>query len=129
MLNKTIRYILDLDSRAHIGANEYENVSMFPICDRVRQLKLNHMFRIKIGQCPEYLKTNYTLIGDTDQEIRTRASRNNFFLPRVVNQGIYTFRFSAIKEWNRLPTNIKDLTNSDSFKTSLKGHIFIAIKR
>ena len=67
-------------------------------------------------------------LWDTDQGIGIRASRNNLFLPRVVNQGTYTFRFSAIKEWNRLPTNIKDLTNSDSFKTSLKGHILSQLK-
>ena len=81
------------------------------------------MFRIKIGQCPEYLKVNYTLIGNTDQGIRTRASRNNFFLPRVINQGVHTFYFSAVKEWNLLPTEIKELTNIDHFKTSLKAYM------
>ena len=123
MQNKIIRYILNLGNRAHIGVTEHERVNMFPVSDRVRQLKLSHMFKVKNGQCPEYMKENFNLIGDTDLRICTRASRNNFFLPRVINQGVHTFYFSAVKEWNLLPTEIKELTNIDHFKTSLKAYI------
>ena len=123
MQNKIIRYILNLGNRAHIGVTEHERVNMFPVSDRVRQLKLSHMFKVKNGQCPEYMRENFNLIGDTDLRICTRASRNNFFLPRVINQGVHTFYFSAVKKWNLLPTEIKELTNIDHFKTSLKAYI------
>ena len=123
MQNKIIRFILNLGNRSHIGTTEHEKVNMFPVKDRVRQLKLNHVFKIKMGQCPEYLKTNFNRIGDTELRICTRASINNFFLPRVKNQGVHTFYFSAIKEWNLLPAKIKDLTNRDHFRTLLRAHI------
>ena len=123
MQNKIIRYILNLGNRAHIGVIERERVNMFPVSDRVKQLKLNHMFKVKNGQCPEYMKENFRLIGETDLRIGTRATRNNFFLPRVTGQAIHTFYFSAVKEWNRLPNRIKELTNIDNFKTSLKAYI------
>ena len=109
--------------RAHIVVMERERVNMFPVSDSVIQLKLNHMFKVKNGQCPEYIKENFRLIGETDSRISTRATRNNFFLPRVTGQAIHTFYFSAVKEWNRLPNRIKELTNIDSFKTSLKAYI------
>ena len=123
MQNKIIRYILNLGNRAHIGVIERERVNMFPVSDRVIQLKLNHMFKVKNGQCPEYMKENFSLIGETDSRIGTRATRNNFFLPRVTGQAIHTFYFSAVKEWNRLPNSIKELTNIYNFKTSLKAYI------
>ena len=122
MQNKIIRYILNLDSRAHIGVTEYERVNMFPVSDRVRQLKLSHVFKVKNGLCPEYMKDNFNLTRDI-QRVYTRASRDNFFLPRVINQGVHTFYFTAVKEWNLLPTRIKELTNIDRFKISLKAHI------
>ena len=58
MQNKIIRFILNLGNRSHIGVAEHEKVNMFPVTDRVRQLKLNYAFNVKMGQCPEYLKEN-----------------------------------------------------------------------
>ena len=128
MQNKIIRFILNLGNRSHIGVAEHEKVNMFPVIDRVRQLKLNHAFNVKMGQCPEYLKDRFNRIGDTELRICTRASRNNFFLPRVKNQGVHTFYFSVIKDWNFLPAKIKDLTNRDHFRISLRKHILTELK-
>ena len=128
MQNKTIRFILNLGNRNHIGVTEHEKVNMFPVKDRVRQLKLNHAFNVKMGQCPEYLKDRFNRIGDTELRVCTRASSNNLFLPRVKNQGVHTFYFSVIKDWNFLPAKIKDLTNRDHFRTSLRKHILTELK-
>ena len=128
MQNKIIRFILNLRNRSHIGVAEHEKVNMFPVKDRARQLKLNHAFNVKMGQCPEYLKDKFNRIGDTELRVCTRASRNNFFLPRVKNQGVHTFYFSVIKDWNLLPAKIKDLTNRDHFRTSLREHILTELK-
>ena len=123
MQNKVIRFILNLGYRGHIGAKEHEKVNMFPVSDRVRQLKLNHVFNIKIGKSPEYMKELFSMIGDTELRICTRASRYNFFLPRVNNRESHTFYFSAIKEWNHLPVRVKEMSNKDQFRTSLRTHI------
>ena len=128
MQNKIIRFILNLGNRSHIGVAEHEKVNMFPVIDRVRQLKLNHAFNVKMGQCPEYLKDRFNRIGDTELRVCTRASSNNFFLPRVKNQGVHTFYFSVIKDWNFLPAKINDLTNRNHFRTSLREHILTELK-
>ena len=96
---------------------------MFPVVDRVKQLKLNHVWNISNGQCPKCLRENFIKISDTELRQCTRASRLNFFLPRVQNRAVNTFYFSAIKEWNSLPANIKEVIGEESFKTMIKKHI------
>ena len=123
MQNKIIRYILNLDGRAHIGCNEYERVNMVNVSDRVKQLRLNHAHRIWKGTCPKYMMENFNKISDTDLRNCTRASANNFFLPRVKGQGMHTFYFSAIKNWNSLPSNIKQMQNENTFKEKTKRNI------
>ena len=122
--NKFIRFILDLGPRAHIGSAEFIKVNMLPVSDRVRQLKLNHVFRIINDQCPGYLKENFSMIKDTQLSLCTRASLNNFFLPRVKNQASHSFYFSAIKEWNSLPSKIKENKSDVTFKLLIRDHLF-----
>ena len=45
--NRTIRFILKLDNRAHIGNAELEKDGFLKVPDRVKQLKLGHVFKIK----------------------------------------------------------------------------------
>ena len=111
--NKYIRYILDLGPRAHIGSAEFIKVNMLPISDRIRQLKLNHVFRIINDQCPEYLKENFLMIRDTQLSVCTRASLNNFFLPRVTNQASHSFWQSS---WELWPTNTHVCNHSYQYK-------------
>ena len=122
--NKFIRFILDLGPRAHIGSAEFIKVNMLPVSDRVRQLKLNHVFRIINDQCPGYLKENFSMIRDTQLSLCTRASLNNLFLPRVKNQASHSFYFSAIKEWNSLPSKIKEYKSDVTFKLLIRDHLF-----
>ena len=123
-----IRFILNLGYRSHIGLAEQEKVNMLPVSSRVSQLKLNHVWNINNGQCPEYLKEKFFKISDTELRQCTRASRHNFFLPRVSNQAINTFYYSAIKIWNSLPANTKEIANADSFRTQIKKHIIAELR-
>ena len=128
MQNKIIRFILNLENRSHVGLLEQEKVNMLPVSSRVQQLKLNHVLNIRNDNCPEYLKENFSKISDTELKQCTRASRFNFFLPRVLNQAVNTFYFSGIKDWNALPANIKEITNADSFRSAVKEHILTELK-
>ena len=46
MPNKMVRFILKLGPRSHIGDEQLKTVGMLKVEDRVRQLKLNHVFKI-----------------------------------------------------------------------------------
>ena len=128
MQNKMIRFILNLENRSHVGLLEQEKVNMLPVSSRVQQLKLNHVLNIRNDNCPEYLKEKFSKISDTELKQCTRASRFNFFLPRVLNQAVNTFYFSGIKDWNALPAKIKEITNADSFRSAVKEHILTELK-
>ena len=65
---------------------------------------------------------NFNRVGDM-QRISTRASANNFFVPRVAKEAAKTFYFNAIKNWNSLPDYIKSIEHENAFKEKLKLHI------
>ena len=125
MQNKMIRFILNLDNRAHIGCKELEKVNMLNVPNRVKQLKLHHVFKIWKRTSPEYMCEHFNKISDTELRKCTRASFNNFFLPRVLGKGIGTFFYSGIKDWNSLPTEIKLIQNENTFKDRVKKNIVI----
>ena len=53
----------------------------------------------------------------------TRSSLHNFSLPNNCGKDNVTFVYSAIKDWNVLPTNIKTVKYNTKFKKSIKEHL------
>ena len=82
MQNKMVRFIIQLNSRSHIGCNELEKINMLSVPNRVKQIKLNHVFKIWKRTSPEYMLENLNRISDTGLRNCTRASLNNFFSPK-----------------------------------------------
>ena len=123
MQNKMIRFILKLESRSHIGCNELEKLKMVNVSNRVKQIKLNHVYKIWKGTGPEYMMEHFDKISDTELRNCTRASANNFFLPRVQGNCINSFFYSGIKNWNSLPAEIKQIDNESTFKDKVKRNI------
>ena len=52
MQNKTIHFILKLEPRSHIGREEFEKVGLLKVEIRIKQLKLNHVFKIYYDEAP-----------------------------------------------------------------------------
>ena len=69
------------------------------------------------------MRSNFNRLNENADRMTTRGSAYNFFLPRVYGQGINTFYFTAIKEWNALPINLKCIENENSFKEKLKHEL------
>ena len=59
MQHKIARFVLDLDSRTHVGQAELDRLEFLNVCDRVNQLKLNHGFKIVKNSAPDYLSDNF----------------------------------------------------------------------
>ena len=70
---------------------------MINVPNRVKQLKLNHVFNIWERTSPDYMRDYFNKISDTELNKCTRASKNNFFLPRVSGIGTNTFSFRVPK--------------------------------
>ena len=118
--NKMVRFILNLDYRTHVGQQELNQLNMLKVEDRARQLQLNHLFKIYKGICPEYMLEDFNRISDTALRTCTRASLNNFFLPRACDEAMKSFFYSGIKNWNSLPANIKSIDSESTFKEKVK---------
>ena len=125
MQNKMVRFILKLDSRAHIGNDELVRAGFLSVVDRVKQLKLGHVFKIKNKSCPIYLRENFSKLDENAHRRETRSKAYNFQVPRVNTN---TFAYSAIKDWNSLSNPIKDIKGEQSFKEHVNKFIKSAAK-
>ena len=92
---------------------------MLKVPDRVSQLRLNHVFNIANELAPKYLSQNFTF----NQGRTISATNRNFIIPSMSKCSHNSFVYSAIKDWNNLPANIKECTSKSSFKTYVKDHL------
>ena len=121
MQNKIIRFILKLEPRSHIGREKFEKLGMLKVEDRIKQLKLNHVFKIYHDEAPEYLISHFRKFSNIHR-YSTRGSSTNFILPKVKGQACNSFFFTGIKEWNLLPNHVKTSKTHVQFKKAVKSH-------
>ena len=119
--NKLIRFILKLEPRSHIGDVEFKKPGMLKVEDRVKQLKLNHVFKIYNEIAPEYLNSHFSKLSNTHR-YNTRGSATNFLVPKAKGQQCNTFFFTGIREWNLLLTQVKTSKTHGQFKKAVKSH-------
>lgn len=120
--NKIARFIMNFSARDHIGQAELNLLAFLNIKDRVKQLRLNHVFNIYHSQGASYLNQNFTRSSNIHSH-RTRFSSANFSVPRADGITSTSFFYNAIRDWNALPLNIKDIPSKLSFKWSVKQHL------
>ena len=112
--NKMIRSVLGLDSRSHIGLQEFLSVKWIPVKYRVKQLKLNHVYKIINSLSPSYLQENFSFRSNLHSH-HTRGNTLAIFKPRVGGNSLNSFFYTAIEAWNELPDSIRISTSLDSF--------------
>ena len=64
--------------------------------NRVKQLKLNYVHKIYNEKCQSHMRENFKLISEKNMDT-------------IVD--LVTFYYSAIKDWNSLPVEIKSIKN------------------
>ena len=93
MQNKMVRFILKLGPRSHIGNEKLKTVGILTFEDRVRQLKLNHIFKIYNEVAPEYLNSHFTKLINTHR-YNTRGSVPIFLFQKLrVSSAILFFLY------------------------------------
>ena len=120
--NKTVRYILNLDSRSHIGQSELNQVGMLNTADRVEQLLLTHMFNVDRGTAPDYLCNMFTKVSMISSHA-TRNSDINYVMPHTLGCARNNFCYQAVKLWNQLPPVIRRATSKAVFKSKVKSYL------
>ena len=117
--NKMVPYILNLTPRSHIGQAQFIASDCLRVSDRVKQLRLNHVYKIVNGSSPMYLKDNFTSIS-TKHRYGTRNSSTNFYVPQVNSVTKCSFFYNAILDWNVLQESIKRSSSLAMFKNNVK---------
>ena len=105
---------------------EKEKAGFLNVSDRVKQLQLGHVFKIKNKTCPSYLAENFIKLNENTHRRETRSKAYNFQVPRISTN---TFAYCAIKEWNVLDNSIKDTKGEQSFKVKAKNFLQEAAKK
>ena len=116
---RVVRYIFSLAPRDHVGTEKLRELSWLSIPDRVRYFKICHVFRIRAGLAPDYLSTNFTPVSDTHGH-NTRGSSLNYTIPSALSHCPTSFGVTAIKEWNLLPSELKDVRSFPAFRSKVK---------
>ncbi len=121
--NKMVRFILDLGPRTHVTTKHVSDLNILKIPGTVQQLRLNITHKIYNNQAPIYLQTNFSKNHDRGQHTTGRGSHGNFVVPNVKGAEGNTFYFNAIKDWSKLPMELKTCENVASFKQRVKQHL------
>tara|TARA_B110000881_G_C18495777_1_gene474172 strand:- start:132 stop:1001 length:870 start_codon:yes stop_codon:yes gene_type:complete len=118
--NKIVRFILNLSPRSHIDQQTRHSIKLLNTQDRVKQLRLNHVFNIFNDSGAPYLKLNFTRAASAHSH-RTRSSNFNFIVPRVKGIAKKSFYYNAVLDWNDLPPQIQSLGSRMVFKRAVKN--------
>ena len=122
--NKIIRFVLDLDSRSHIGQHHFKSLNWLPVHKRVNQIILCHVFKIKHGIAPDYLSDQFTPQESVHSHNTRLCRKGAFAVPKVKGFGLKSFFYLGISLWNNLPASITQTEKLSSFKTSIKKYLF-----
>ena len=117
--NKVVRFIHGYDSRTSLKVKDFSSIGWLNVQNRVKQLRLNHVHKIVNKKCPSYMNNNFSLVSDIHSH-NSRNSKGNFYLPQVNCFTSTTFYYQAIKDWNSLPADVKNVSYIYEFKKKVK---------
>lgn len=119
--NKLIRVVHKLHPRTHLHPDHFSSLRWLKVEERVSQLKLCLVYKIKNNLAPKYLVNYFSKVSDT-HNYSTRGSSTDYRLCRFKScMGKFSFLYSAAVLWNGLPLNLKTVSSSYSnFKFLIK---------
>lgn len=121
--NKLVRIILNLPPRTHLDPIHFQRLGWLKVEERVCQIEITMVHKILKGDVPKYLSNFFRRVRDVHSH-STRGSATDFVPPRVQTKvGKDSFLSVASSMWNRLPSNVKTISNLDGFKRALKTWI------
>lgn len=117
--NKVVRFIYNYGPRTSVKSSDLSGLGMLDVESRVKQMRLNHVYKVFNRNCPMYLNDNLVRLSDLHC-YNTRGSQNNFYVPNVNSISRKTFYYNGIIDWNCLPDSLKQIRNKWKFKKEVK---------
>ena len=117
-----VRFIFSLDARHHVGTEKLRELSWLSIKDRVQYFKLCHVFKIRNGLAPRHLADGFISIAESHSHF-TRGSSFNYVISGPLAASHTSFVATAIKHWNALPNDVKEIQSFPKFREKVKGYL------
>ena len=117
---KMIRFMNGWGPREHVGSAEFLSTGWLTFSKRASFFQLCHVLKIRSRFAPSYLSRDFCPMQDIHLH-NTRGSELNYFVDAdKFPPG--TFHYTAVREWNKLPDEIKRIRSLPTFKGRLKCH-------
>ena len=125
--NKIIRFVLNMDSRAHVGSEVFKSLGWLPVSKRVDQIILNHVFKVKSGQSPDYMVEHFIQASSIHSYGTRFRETGCFSIPKVKGFGKKSFGYNGCVLWNELLGDIRNLQRYPNFKVAVKKFLLSKI--
>ena len=89
---------------------------------RVKQLRLSHVHKIFNGYGPSFLSEQFIKVSDVHNNY-TRGSTEHLIVPSVNGVAATIFYYSGIKDWNSLPSDVKQKCTFNGFKSAARQYL------
>ena len=123
--NAAVRMVKRLGSRDHI-TEAWPNLHWLPIKYRVIYKLCILMHMVHIGCVPGYISELISATSAIPGQCRLHSSGGNLYEIPVIHHiiGEWAFSYAGHAAWNSLPTTLTNLTDTQTFKSSLKSYLF-----
>ena len=123
-LNKAIRFIFGINRRTHLTAYK-KALHILPVVFRIKFKACLVAFKIFNNFAPNYLTKIFPLFQHTEttKNLREGVCRDEMMF-KVEIQKRDTIYSKIKSEWNKLPLNLRQNENLNSFKIGLKTYLF-----
>ena len=121
VLHAAARLVNCLRPRDHV-TSALKELHWLPIVQRIDYKLCLLVHKSIIGHAPAYMSSLLTAVADVPSRSALRdATKGNFVVPRTrLKLGERAFSVAAPQAWNRLPTELKIMRSTPSFKRALK---------
>jgi len=125
VLNAAARLVSNLSPRDHVTP-ALRQLHWLPIRQRIDFKLCVIVHQAVTGRAPSYLRSLLTFVADRPGRVSLRsASRRDLDVPRTrLKFGERAFSVAAPLVWNRLPSDIRDISSTPLFKKKLKTYLF-----
>ena len=111
---KSLRFCLNLNNRAHIGRNEFEQINWLPVNDRFKQFISSVSFKFCNNTSPPYMNDVFEPAGQPNATARASLLKLNQPLRRINHSQNISYIAPII--WNNLPNSLKTTDNLNTYK-------------
>ena len=106
---------------SHISQKEFETINWLPIKETYNQCVNSIAFKYFDNQCPHYLNEVFMKAPESSSLLRSSYQKLQQPLGKT-NTGQNALSFIGSTLWNKVPEEIKRITNLNAFKHNLKKH-------